>query len=85
MPKPTKLFVPSTPTYELDGKSVDGTTIFIVAPRPLGWGVEMERIELIRWQVWPKRVAGVREDTDIADMTFKLDGTTTLLNSRAEG
>jgi len=63
-----------TPTYELDGKSVDGTTIFIVAPRvPLGWGVEMERIrDSIRWQVWPKRVAGVREDTDIADMTFKL-------------
>lgn len=63
-----------TPSYELDGKTVDGTTIFIVAPRvPLGWQYEMERIrDSVRWQVWPKRVAGVREETNIADMTFKL-------------
>ena len=63
------------PSYELDdGRAVDGTTIFIVAPRvPLGWEIEMERIrDSIRWQVWPKRVAGIRKETDIADMTFKL-------------
>ena len=62
------------PGYSLDGEQVDGTTIFVVAPRmSLGWDLEMLRFrDAIRWQVWPKFVPGVRPGSDHADMAVKL-------------
>lgn len=62
------------PTYELEGQQVDGTSIIIVEPRlPLGWPTEMDRIrDAIRWQVWPKRVPGVRNPEAPPDMVFDL-------------
>lgn len=50
------------PSYEYDGEQVDGTTVVIVAPRiSFDWQTEMLRIrDAVRWQVWPKLVAGAR-------------------------
>lgn len=62
------------PPYEVDEQPVDGTSIVIVAPRlTLGWNTEMERIrDAVRWQVWPKRVSGIRDPEAGPDMKFSL-------------
>lgn len=62
------------PLYADGDRQVDGTSIVIVAPRlHLPWATEMDRLrDAVRWQVWPKRVAGVREPHAPPDMEFSL-------------
>lgn len=62
------------PRYDIDGKSVDGTSIVVVSPRlHPHWPTEMDRLrDAVRWQVWPKRVAGVRAPDAGPDMDIHL-------------
>ncbi|MEQ1698537.1 MAG: hypothetical protein ABMA25_00410 [Ilumatobacteraceae bacterium] len=62
------------PPYEHDGRSVDGTSIVIVAPRLLlDWELEMGRLrDAIRWYAWPKRVPGVRNPDTGPDLDVVL-------------
>lgn len=62
------------PSYSIDGRPVDGTSIVIVAPRlSLDWPTEMKRLrDAIRWHSWPKRVPGVRGVEVGADLDVRL-------------
>lgn len=62
------------PLYEINSRPTDGTSILILAPRlHLDWQTEMERLrDAVRWQVWPKRVPGVRATEAGPDMEFRL-------------
>lgn len=62
------------PSYAIDGKPVDGTSIVIVAPRlSFDWRFEMDRLrDAVRWHAWPKLVPGVRAPAVAADLDVRL-------------
>lgn len=62
------------PRYDIDGESVYGTSIVVVSPRlHPHWPTEIDRLrDAVRWQVWPKRVAGIRAPDAAPDMEINL-------------
>lgn len=62
------------PSYEVGGEPVSGTSIVVVDPRFTDdWNTELLRLrDAIRWQVWPKLVAGVRVPSAGPDMAVEL-------------
>lgn len=69
-------------SYAVDGEDVRGTSIVVIAPQSelppglpsdLWWELEMVKLrDAVRWQVWPKRVEGLRPGSDGPDMEIDL-------------